>query len=193
MGTRKNARKPKRKSRRKPTEEHRFVTLQIDDYAARVDASINYEVRDKRMRHDDTRVYAFSTDLELTGTCTYPEEQAGAAFHITVYGDSNMEADFAATLADCQERDELGARKYDKVRGEYQPVYAIRKGIGHLEKQRGTSNWSGAIWVSPETAGHMLTLLTNVRPLYVQIHERKIKRVHWIAGLTLQTSDPEAE
>jgi hypothetical protein len=39
----------------------------------------------------------------------------------------------------------------------------------------------------------MLILLTNVKPLYLEIHERKIGRTHWINGVRLQTTDPNEE
>tara|TARA_R110002096_G_scaffold61399_4_gene152604 strand:+ start:5253 stop:5549 length:297 start_codon:yes stop_codon:yes gene_type:complete len=97
------------------------------------------------------------------------------------------------TLADCHICDDKGSPKYRKVRGKEIPIYDIPKGIGRLERQRGTTNWLGNVWVSPQSVTDMLALLPNVKPLFLTIHEMRAERNHWIVGLTLQTKKPEDE
>ena len=83
--------------------------------------------------------------------------------------------------------------KYRKVSGRSLPVYDIPEGLGLLDKDRGTRNWNGWLWVPEQTLTQMLILLTNVKPLYLEIHERKVKRTRWINGLRVQTTDPNEE
>ena len=90
-------------------------------------------------------------------------------------------------------RDKDGGRKYRMVRGQSQPVYEVPKGIGHLEKVRGANEWSGWTWVLPQTFTDMLTLLSNVSPIYVELHELKIGRIRHIVSITLKNTDPEEE
>ena len=47
------------------------------------------------------------------------------------------------------------------------------------------------VWVSPHTVTDMLTLLPNVRPLFLTIQELRVERYRWIVGLTLQTNNQE--
>lgn len=53
--------------------------------------------------------------------------------------------------------------------------------------------WTGWIWVSPKTVTDMLALLPYVHPLYLDIHKLQEGRLHWIVGITLQTTDPAKE
>lgn len=162
-------------------------------FNARVDASINYEVRHHHHDHDDAKVYAFESCLDIEGVCTYPDDRTGDKYCITVYGHEARKNQFQLTLADCHVRDEDGSRKYRKVRGREVPVYDVPKGIGHIEQQRGTKIWTGWTWVSPRSVADMLILLPHVKPLFIQIHELKIARLRWIISMSLQTSDPAEE
>ena len=110
---------------------------------------------------------------------------------LTIYGSDSRHSDFELTLADCQVSDGNGMLKYCKVRGKEVPVYDVPKGIGYIERQRGTRIWMGCVWVKQQTVTDMLTLLPNVRPLFIAIHERHISRNRWIVGLTLLTKNPE--
>jgi len=77
-----------------------------------------------------------------------------------------------------------------KVRGQDIPIYDVPKGIGIIEKQRGVNVWSCCAWVSPQMVTDMLSLLPNVKPMYVSVQEHKVGRNRWVAGMSLQTSDP---
>jgi len=182
---------PRRKKTR--AEEYTFLALKLSGFDAAINASINYEVRDPRHYQDDAKVYTFGSQLDIEGVSTYPEERAGETYCLTVYGSEPCHDRFTLTLADCHVRDDHGVPMYRKVRGKEVPVYDVPKGIGHLERQRGTRTWVGWLWVLPQTVNDMLTLLPQVRPLYVDIHELRIGRQRWIVGLTLQTTDPAEE
>lgn len=178
---------------KKPGEEYAILGIQVTGYIARVDASINYEVRDPHHFYEDAEIYKFGTSLEIDGVCTYPDERAGEEYQFTIYGTEPGSGRFDLKLDDCHTRDEDGTRAYHVNRDKETPVYDVPKGIGPLERRRKTQPWLGWCWVSPPVVTDMLTLLPNVNPLFVQIHEIKIGRKRWIVGLTLQTSDPSEE
>jgi len=178
--------------RKKTVEEYEFLGIKITGYKASVDASINYEVRDKRHYYRDAKVYSFDSSVELEGVCNYPEEREGEKFLFSVHGREIHEGGFDVTLSGCHVLDD-GARKYRRVRGEDVPVYEVPKGIGPIQRVRGIGGWSGWCWISPRAVSDMLALLPNVSPLYISLHERKIGRNRWINGLTLQTTDPAEE
>ena len=73
--------------RKKAVEEYSLVSIRLQNYKARVGASINHRARDKRYQHDELRVYQFDSYLEIDGVCTYPENREGDKYQITVYGD----------------------------------------------------------------------------------------------------------
>lgn len=179
--------------KRKPAEQYTFLAVQVQTYSADVSAHINHDAQDKRRQADDVRIYRFGSRLEIEGICSYPDERLSEKYHITVYGEHPGEHDFDATLADFAVRDEMGTRKYRKRRDRLVPVYRDPRGLGMLEKERGTKNWHGWLWVPEATAMQMLSLLTTMRPLYLDIHERKIERDRWINGFGLQTTHPAEE
>jgi hypothetical protein len=180
--------------KKKPTgPEYTFLAIKITDYSTHIDASISYKVRDTRHYQDDAKVYEFASEVELHGICTYPEDRSGDRYALTIRGSESRQGEFALTLADCHVRDDKGLPKYRRARGKEVPVYDIPKGIGLLERQRGTQSWTGWAWVSPRTITDMLTLLPHVHPLYVAIQEVKMQRARWIVSLTLQTADPANE
>jgi|GEM_PF-1698952 len=171
-------------------EQYAFLAIRIETYSADISARINHKARDKRYRDDDVCIYDYGSRFEIEGVCTYPNERAGDKYHITVYGRQPGERDLEATLSDYAVRDEEGARKYRKVRGQYIPVYQDPYGLGLLQKERGGKTWHGWLSIPEQIATQMLTLLTTVRPLYMDIHERKFGRTRWINGFGLQTTDP---
>jgi len=181
------------KQKKFPKPEYTYLTIELIDYRARVDASINYEVRDPHHFRDEAKIYEFSNFFEIEGISTYPEERKGEKFQITIHGSDTRHRDLDLTLKDCHVRDERGTRIYRKVRGKGVPVYDIPKGIGHVQRQRETKVWIGWVWVPQRTVSDMLVLLSNVRPLYLALHELRVGRTRWIVDLTLQTSNPEEE
>lgn len=179
------------KWKKKTKLEFNFLGIRIDQYSVSIGASINYEVRDKRYHYLNAKVFKFDSHIEIEGTYTYPDDRAGQAFQLTIYGSERKSGEYERTLSDYQERDEERILKYRKVRGKLTPVYDVPNGIGYLEYRK--KRWSGAAWVSPRTVSDMLALLPNVRPLYISIHEAKEGRHRRIVGLTLQTTDPANE
>lgn len=176
-----------------PKEEHSYLDLEVIDYAVRISASINHNIRSGHFCTEKTRVYEFSTHLEIQAKQTYPEYDAGIPYEFSIYGASSSTTEFSMTLADCHLRHDDGSKTYRKVRGRQEPVYDIPKGIGHLEKIRGEKAWYGWLWVSESSTDQMLSLLPHVRPLYIDIHSLKSGRNYWIVNFTLQTSDPGSE
>lgn len=181
------------KRKKQPTEVHEHLSIRVEKFRARVDSSINYEVRQPRYRHEGMRVYEFLTNLEIEGVCDWPEEREGDEYSITVYGSERHAGEFMTTLKDYHVRDEDGSLIYRKNRGKSVPVYDVPKGIGLLDRQRGTGSWSGCIWVLPRVTSDMLALLPNYSPLYLAIHECKEGRQRRIIGLALQTAHPAFE
>lgn len=173
--------------------EYTLIGIDVLTYRARVDAAINYEVKDKRMRFDDTLIYRFYSAIEVDGIANYPEERLGDNYTITIYSDERYPGEFTSKVSDYHVRDEQGLPKYRRERGESVPVYDIPSKIGYLERRRGTRTWSGVVWIDRHLVTDMLTLLPHVRPLYLAVNEIKVERRRGITGLTLQTTNPAEE
>lgn len=181
------------KRKKRPTVVHEHLAIEIENFKARIDSSLNYDVREPRYRYDEARVYEFLTAIDIEGICVWPEERADEIYRITIYGSEKHTGEFERILKDFHVRDEYGSRVYRKVRGKHVPVYDIPNGIGFLERQRGTKDWSGCVWVLPRVTLDMLALLPNLSPLYLAIHECKKGRHRRILGLALQTTNPADE
>jgi len=181
------------RKKKRAVEQYTYLSVRVDEYSAHVSASLNHEACDPRQYNDKVRIYQFGSTLEIQGICTYPDDRMNEKYRITVHGQQSGEGNLDARLADYHIRDEDGLPKYRKLRGQSVPVYDIPNGLGLLQKERGTRDWNGWIWVPEQTVAQMLTLIATIRPLYVRIDERKIERTHWIRGLTLQTTDPADE
>ena len=181
------------KRKKTSSSEYSITHAELTGYSASIDASINHKVREPRYYEDDAKVYDFGSHLELEGHFIHSEDREEEKIQLTIYGSGSGHCDFELTLADCQIRDDNGSLKYRKVRGKEVPVYDVPKGIGYIECQRGARAWWGCVWVKQRTVTDMLTLLPNVRPLFIAIHERHIGRTRWIAGLTLVTENPDDE
>jgi hypothetical protein len=102
---------------KKPVEEYSLLSIRIQNHKARVGASINHRVNDKRYRHDGLRVYRFDSALEIAGLCSYPEDRVGEGFFITVYGNQPDEGDLDARLREFHGKDKNGDPKYRKSCG----------------------------------------------------------------------------
>ena len=177
----------------KPVAQYSYLTIIVDKFSAAVNMSVNDQARERRQQNDNVSLYSFSCSVEIHGTCTYPPERVQENYRIDISTKPQSQIDFDAKLKDTRVMDEDGSFKYRKVRGRSLPVYDIPEGLGLLDKDRGTRNWNGWLWVPEQTLTQMLILLTNVKPLYLEIHERKIKRTRWINGLRVQTTDPNEE
>ncbi len=146
-----------------------------------------------KVRWDRIAYKGFDSNLEIAGICTYPEERLGQRFSITVRGNQPDQGDLNVRLQEFHVNDKNGDPKYRKLRGYDRPVYDVPKRVGLLEKVRGENSWHGWICVPEITVAVMLTLLERRRPVFVEMHERRVERNRWINGVTLQTADPAYE
>jgi hypothetical protein len=189
-------RKKKRKSRARPVDEFTQFVVSVDRYDVRVRSGINRYAHAPQYAWRDTEeepLYEFETDLEIKGTCTFPESVAGDGCELTIYGENSPESNIYWKLKDVQVVDDHYARKYREYRGKSIPVYAPPKGMGTLHKARGEAHWRCTIWAQPRFTTDLLILLGRDRPLFLAITERKIDRDRWIQRVTLQTTDPAEE
>ena len=177
----------------KPVDQYAFLTISVDKFSAAVNTSINGQARERHQHNDNVSLYSFGCSVEIQGTCTYPPERVHESYRIDISTNPQSQLDFDAKLKDTRVRDEDGSFTYRKVRGRSLPVYDIPEGLGLLDKERGTTNWNGWLWVPEQTLTQMLILLTNVKRLSLEGHERKIGRRHWINELRLQMTDPNEE
>jgi len=181
------------KRKKSSASEYFIHHAELTGYSASIDASINHKVREPRYFEDDAKVYDFGSHLELEGNFIEQDERSKEEFQLSIYGSDSDHHDYELTLANCQVQDENGSLKYRKARGKEIPVYDVPKGIGYIERQRGTRIWMGCVWVKQQTVTDMLTLLPNIRPLFIMIHERSIGKNIGIIGITLLTKNPEEE
>lgn len=182
---------PKRRAR--TLESSTFLTVALKNYNTSIGASISHEARDPPKFADHVHVYDFASSLELEGVCTYPDERAGESYLVTLYTEAPSKTDPEATLRGFQARNADGSPRFRRIRGQEVPVYDVPRGLGLLERARGSQYWTGWVWVSGPTLSQMLTLVTSAKPLFLEIHERRTNRVHWINGVTLTSTDPAAE
>ena len=176
--------------RRKPRVQYELLTLQVEDYSVTVNATISYQAREPRPKSDKIRLYSFGHTIEIVGTCTAPDERARETYRIIMEPPVGDEPPFDATLSDVRVKDDNGLVKHRKVQGQVVPVYDIPEGLGLLGRKRGPIKWEGSVWLPEPTLMQTMIVLANKHPLYLQIHERKIDRMRWINGLTLQTTNP---
>lgn len=179
--------------KRSAVPEYEFLGIEVKRFVARIDSSINHELRDKRYRNEKTSIYSFHSYLEVEGVTNYPDDRAGERYALTIYGGEREEGELSSRLSDYRVYDDDHVPKTRKVRGEVALVYDEPKSIGYLDRQYRSKDWRGAVWVSPATVADMLTLLPHVRPIFVQVHVQRVDRKRRIIGLTLQTSNPAEE
>lgn len=182
--------------RKKPEEEHTYLTIRVEQYEACVQTSVNHNVYAPQHAWDSDEnnpLYPFSTRLTITGISTHPETRAGEAYELTVYGDDARSRRHNTTLKDAQTRDEHESPQYREYRGRQIPVYNPPNGLGLLEKVRGEPRWIAWLFVAPRFVNDALVLLGQGRNLFLAIHEHREKRARWIQAVSLQTADPEEE
>jgi len=187
---------PRIKSQKSADPEYSFISAKVISHRAAVDASINYEVLDKKRLPGtslDTKVYNFDTRLEIEGLCTSPEEEVGKACWFTVSASERHNKELSTTLGACHVIDDDGRKTYRTVKGQPTPIYNLPKSIGYLDRQRGTSKWTGWIWLPSKTVSDMLALLAGPQQLYIHVHKMREGRIHHMRGFTLQTYDPLEE
>ena len=67
--------------------------------------------------HWNMQVYKFGSYLEIEGACAYLEEQAGASYRFTIYGNEARNDDFELKLMDCHVKDDKGMPQFRRLRG----------------------------------------------------------------------------
>jgi len=121
------------------------------------------------------------------------DERANCIYTINLSSYEIGPSSFDSVLKDYPERDEDYKPKFRKLKGELIPIYKPPKGIGYIEKRRGSDSWACYVSVTPQTITDMVILLSNVSPLYVSIHEAKEGRHRLVRSITLQMTDPAYE
>jgi len=186
----------KRRPRANPADDYMQLALRVEDYKARVDASLNHYAHHPEYAFRDTEeepLYHYLANLEIAATFTFPEDRVGHTCELTIYGDDHPESNTYWKLKDVQKRNEYRAPEYRTYRGKDIPVYLPPKGMGVLERMRGESRWRGTFWAQPRFLSDLLLLLGHNRTLFLSITERKIERHRWMQSVTLQTTDPAEE
>lgn len=181
---------------RRPAVEHERTGICIEHFEARADASINHNLYQPQYAvriHERDPVYLFEADLQLTGKATWPEDRAGDIYELAIHSEDSPSGGLGRTLADLQARDKSGARRYRQYRGREIPVFEPPAGMGLIRKRRGERRWYGWATVAPGFVQDALAILSQARPVYVSLHERRENRTRWVQGLTVQTIDPEIE
>ena len=110
----------KSKRQQKPEIEHTYLGIRVEHYDARIQASVNSDVYAPQYAwiYDDADpVYRFTAQLSISGISTYPEERAGDAYDVTIYGDDAPSQRLNLTLRDVQARDKNGSPQYRTYRG----------------------------------------------------------------------------
>lgn len=188
---------PRRKpTTTKPKEETTDLAIRVTGHEARVNARVNHDAYQPQyaMNLDDNDpLYDFRNEVTITGTATWPEDRAGQAFELTLYGDDAPSSRTDLRLRDIHARNKHGSLQYRTYRGREVPVFAPPRGMGILDKVRGEPRWRGAIFVARRLVTDALILLRQKRPLYIALDERRIERTRWIRRFHLQTTDPAEE
>lgn len=182
--------------RRKHTseDEHTHLTIKVEHCEASVETRVEpgiYQPQYAWDLDDDAPLYRTAIQLTFAGVVTYPEGRAGEAFELTIYASNSDLRRNKATVKDVQARDERGSLKFRSYSGRQIPVYNPPSGMGLIDKVE--SSWIAWLHVSPLFTNDALVLVNSGRSLFLGIHERRSKRVRWIQGVSLQTTDPAEE
>lgn len=181
--------------KKKPEAEYTNLAITIDSYDARAQAGINLNLlgSSRYVIDDEEPVYSFDTVLELSGTCTYPDDRAGDRYEITLVGDTTPPRSLRIKIKDLRERDKDGLPRYRKYKDGHHPVYGEPPALAFLEKVRGENRWSVWVWVAHQMVTDSLLLLSSGKPVYVSLQEKKENRQRQIRNLGVQTTDPAEE
>lgn len=182
-----------KKHQKKPEEEDTHLAVKVERYEARVEAAVNSDVYRPQYAldlSDDDKLYQVTTQLLIYGVTTYPENRAGDAFELTVYGEDASSRRHSATLKDVQARDKNNVPQYRSYRGRQIPIYTPPRGIGFIDKIRGEARWAAWMFVPSRFIEDALILLGQGGDLFLGIHEHKDGRVRSFQSVTVQTTNP---
>lgn len=186
----------KKRTSKKPKEEHTHIAVLVEGWDVRADASINSTAHDARYgirNEEDDPLYQFETHLEISGTSTWPKSRAGDIYDLTVYVDDSRSGWVHMSLKDIHVCDETGIPEYRTYRGRTYPVYRAPSGLALLDKVRGEPRWTAWVAGKPRFVSDVLMILDQSRPAYLAIHELKANRRRWIQSLSVQTNNPAEE
>lgn len=185
----------KKRARKKVDDEYTSLSIKIEKHEVKSEASLNIDLKMDRpiFSRDDDPVYEFVTSLEISGVSTYPKKRAGDQYEITIRGQEPHTGNLKLTLHDVQARDDDRCLMYRTYRGERYPVYDAPPGIATISRRHGTRIWDAWVYFVPRLVSDMLVLLSQSKPLFLAIQERKVGRKRWVESLTLQTTDPAEE
>ncbi len=111
---------------KRPQATYTLLSIRVTDYTARVGAAVNLNVYSPEYAliwDEEDPVYKLTTDVTITGLCTYPDDRAGDIYELTAYGNDAPSRELNVTLKDVQARDAHGSPRYRKCRGREIPVY----------------------------------------------------------------------
>ena len=172
-----------------------FLSIEIDDYVARIDAGTNLDLLGSLTRYpdEDGPVFRFDTHLELTGLCIDPKGRAGDRYDITFIGDPHAR-DVRMQIKDLRKRDKNGSPAYKKRKTGLVPVYQKAPPLAFLEKVRGEPRFKAWFWVAPQFVSDCLTLVSSKsKTVYLSMYEVRENRQRRIHSLSIQTTDPAQE
>ncbi|MER8441392.1 hypothetical protein NKH36_34045 [Mesorhizobium sp. M1312] len=121
----------RRKQEKKPDEEHTYLAIRVERCEASVEASINYNVYAPQYAwnlDDDDPLHQLRAQLIVTGVATYPEERAGDAYELTIYGDNS--------------------RRLSETVKDRRVTNTARLGIVHIAAGRSRSTIHPQVWAS---------------------------------------------
>jgi hypothetical protein len=181
------------KTRSKLKDVHSHLSLKVKSYSARVGALIQQPIYTPTFIDENDPAYSHGTDFEIVAVVHWPEERAEETYWITIYSYELNDRRLRLTLKDFQRADKNGVPQYRQYRGDHYPIFDLPKQIGFLQRNRHYGVWTGAVWVAPNIASDMLTLLLHTDVQYIALHEIKTQRKRGIFGIRLQTNDPAEE
>ena len=176
--------------------EHTRLGIRIDYYHLAVGQSINDDLVGLLLPYvpDDQPVFTPSIRLEVAGTCICPDSRADESYEITIVGEDVDRLE--PKVEDIRVRDKDNHPIYRKGwRGRDVPAYKLPAGFATLKLNPMGEEWRAFIWVSTQSASHMIAGLTQFpsRPIYLAMCEHIHEGERWIDSFYVQTRNPADE
>ena len=170
--------------------EYETLGIKVNSYNVSVSADINRTIRRPNTCRGDEHIYEYRTHLEIEGVCNHPKERAGELHSIRLYSLHNEDDNGALKLQDCRAKDGEGMPLMRTVQGSKVLVFEVPEYIGTLKKRRGENHWDTHLQMPKQIISNMLSLLSNISPLYFYCNEVIEGKTHHVRQLSLQTNDP---
>lgn len=183
-------RKKKTKSR-KPIWEH--FGAAVTETEISIQSGINHEISDRRYRWGGALVYKFENYITIVARVIWPEEQVGEEVGFSFYQMDQEKVQL--TLNDLHAKNKItGEYRYQKYRGESEPVYETPEPIGLLQKNRkndmGKQCWFGHATVSPEAITNIMMVLLGHKQTYLHITGTRNGRDINLVRASVSLGDP---